>query len=175
MEQILNFLGFTDMAGIFWNSLAYIGMILITIAVLSPKWQKQFFIWGPVLLLLYSWLYLHNPILIWLQLIIIVSAGLNLLNVKKIAPFIVITLAVVAFVSLLMAGQISGLWYWFGALGLLGIALGLTQLPKKNGFYIMALGGLLVIVYSLGLQIWVFFVLNIIFFVANLLQAKKMQ
>jgi type IV secretory pathway TrbL component len=52
----------------------------------------------------------------------------------------------------------------------LGIALGLTQLPKKRGFAIMALGGLLIVIYAWALQIWVFFILNIVFFAANLLK-----
>lgn len=173
MEQMLNLLGFTDITSILWNPLAYAGMILIIIAVVSAKLRNQFFVLGPLALLLYAWFYLHNPILAGLQLVITASGILNLRGVKRLAPFIVITLGVTVFVALLVTGQISGLWSWFGALGLLGIALGLTQLPHKRGFGIMALGGLLIVVYAFGLQIWIWFVLNIIFFVVNLLELKK--
>ena len=173
MEQLLNLLGFTNTASILWNILAYTGMILITIAVLSSKWRNQLFFWGPLALLIYAWLYLHDPILTGLQFIITVSGALNLRNIKKLSSFIVIALAVIVFVVLLATGKISGLWSWFGALGLLGIALGLAQLPHKRGFAIMALGGLLIVIYAFALQIWVFFALNLIFFVANLLELKR--
>jgi len=179
MEQIFNLLGFTDVVSTLWNILAYAGMILITVAVVSTRWRNQFFVWGPIILLLYAWFYLHNPILAGLQLVVTVSGILNLLNAEKrvsffvFAPAVIITLAVIVFAALLTTGQISGLWPWFGALGLLGIALGLTQLPHKRGFGIMALGGLLIVVYAFALQIWVFFVLNMIFFVANLVELKK--
>ncbi len=173
MEQILNLLGFTDTVSTLWNILAYAGMILITVAVVSANWRNQFFVWGPLILLIYAWFYLHNPILAGLQLVVTTSGILNLLNIKKRAASIVIALAVIVFAALLITGQISGLWPWFGALGLLGIALGLTQLPCRRGFAIMAFGGLLIVIYALALQIWVFFVLNIIFFVVNLLELKK--
>jgi hypothetical protein len=37
----------------------------------------------------------------------------------------------------------------------------------------MMIGGLLIAVYSFAFQVWVFFVLNIIFFVANIFELKK--
>lgn len=173
MEQVLDVLGFADTAGIVWNTLAYIGMIMIIIAVISARLRNWLFVFGPLILLIYAWFYLHNPILASLQFVATVSGALNLRNIKKSAPFIVIGLAVLVFTALLAAGQISGLWPWFGALGLLGIALGLTQLPRKRGFAIMAIGGLLIVVYAGALQIWVFFVLNIVFFFANILELRK--
>ncbi len=173
MEQILNLLGFTDTLSIVWNVLAYGAMILITIAVVSAKWRNLFFVLGPFILLFYAWLYLHNPLLIGLQFVITTSGILNFLNIKKPAPFVVIGLAVIVFVALLIFGQISGLWLWFGALGLLGLAFGLTQLPKKMGFIVMMIGGLLIVVYAFAFQVWVFFVLNIVFFVANIFELRK--
>lgn len=173
MEQILNLLGFTNTAGILWSLLAYLGMILIITAVVFPKWRNQFFVWGPLILLLYAWFYLHDPILTGLQFIITTSGILNFLNIKKPAALIVIILAVVVFITLLANGNLVGLWSWLGALGLLGIALGLTQLPAKQGFLIMALGGLLIVIYALALQIWVFFILNAIFFAANILEWRR--
>lgn len=173
MGQILNFLGFTGLSSTLWNLLGYVGMILIIIAVVSPKWQKWFFVLGPLALLFYAWFYLHNPLLIGLEIIITASGILNLRNIKKPAPFIVIALAIAVFIALLVKGEISGIWSWFGALGLLGIALGLTQLPRKRGFIIMMAGGLLIAVYAFAFQVWIFFILNIIFFGANLREIRK--
>ena len=173
MKEFLDVLGFTDAAGICWNIAAYIGMIMIIMAVISTKLQKHFFVWGPLILLFYAGLYLHNYILAGLQLTITVSGALNLFNVKKWSPHIVIALAVLVYAALLITGQISGLWPIIGSFGLLGIALGLTQLPKKKGFAIMALGGLLIVIYAFALQIWVFLILNIVFFAANLLKLFK--
>ncbi len=173
MEQIFNLLGFTDTISIAWNILAYGAMILITIAVVSAKWRNLFFVLGPFILLFYAWLYLQNPLLIGLQFVITTSGMLNFFNIKKLAPFVVIGLAVMVFAALLITGQISSLWLWFGAFGLLGLAFGLTQLPKKTGFIVMMVGGLLIVVYSFALQVWVFFALNIIFFVANIFELRK--
>lgn len=167
MEQIINLLGFTNTAGILWSLLAYLGMILIITAVVFPKWRNQFFVWGPLILLLYAWFYLHDPILTGLQFIITTSGLLNFLNIKKPAALIIIILAVIVFTILLSGGKLVSLPSWLGALGLLGIALGLTRLPRKEGFIFMAAGALLVVFYAFILQIWVFFILNLIFFAAN--------
>ncbi len=173
MEQILSFLGFTSTVSILWNILGYAGMILIIIAVLSAKWRNRFFVLGPFFLLIYAWFFLHDPILSGLQLIIIASGVLNLLNVKKVTPAVMIILSAIIFTALLVTGQLSGLGYWIGALGLWGIALGFTQLPRRRAFTIMAIGGLLIIVYALIFKVWVFFILNIFFFGANLLEFRR--
>lgn len=174
MEQVFTFLGFTDAVGIFWNSVAYIGMILIIAAVVSARWRNQFFFWGPLALLLYAGLYLKNPILAGLQLIIAVSGILNLFSIKKIASVVLlIALTIAVYTLLLLTRQISGLWTVIGSFGFLGIAFGMTQLPLKRAFTIMAFGGLLIIIYALALHIWVFVVLNAIFFVVNLIKVKR--
>jgi len=98
---------------------------------------------------------------------------LNLLNVKKVTPAVMIILSAIIFTALLVTGQLSGLGYWIGALGLWGIALGFTQLPRRRAFTIMAIGGLLIIVYALIFKVWVFFILNIFFFGANLLEFRR--
>lgn len=173
MESILNLLGFTDTISILWNLAAYLGMTLIILAVIFDKWRNQFFVWAPLILLPYTWFYLSNPLLTGLQIIVAVSGILNLVNVKKTAPFIVFALTIIVYAVLLITKQISGVWLWIGSFGFLGIALGLTQLPKKRAFTMMALGGLLIVIYTLALQIWVFFVLNLVFFMVNLFELKK--
>jgi len=175
MEKLLSLLGFTDLFSTAWNLFAYIGMTAITIAVISVRWRNQFFFWGPLMLMLYALFYLNDPILVGLQIIVTVSGFLNLADVKKRAPQAVITLTIVVYAGLLVTGQISGIWQWVGSFGLLGIALGLTQLPHRQGFAIMSIGGLLVVIYALALQIWVFLVLNAIFFVANVIELRKLE
>ena len=172
MEQILNVLGFTDAVSIFWHCLAYTAMILIIIAVLSEKYRNQFFLCGSLILLFYSWLYLHNPILACLQLVVMMSGVLTILHIQK-SAFFVVGLAIIVFIALLATGQIFGLWPWLGALGLFAVALGLARLPCKQGFALMALGAFLVTIYSLALSIWVFFALSIIFFTANIIELRK--
>jgi len=171
MEQILNILGFTDPTNTAWSLLGYAGMILITMAVISAKWQKPFFFWGPLILLVYA-VHLNDPILMGLQTIITASGFLNLVDIKKRSTQVVLTLTIVVYAILLATGKIYGI-HWIGSFGLLGIALGMTQLPLKRGFAIMSIGGLLVVVYALALQVWIFFILNIIFFIANILSIKN--
>lgn len=173
MEQILNLLGFTSTVDILWNLLAYVGMVLIIAAVVSAKWRNQFFVWGPLALLLYAWFYLGNSILAGLQFIIIASGVFNLLGIKRRISFALVVLTIIVYAVLLVTKQISGVWLWIGSFGLFGIAFGITRLPYKKGFTIMALGSLLIIIYAFALQIWAFFVLNVILFAANLLELRK--
>ena len=173
MQEIFSLLGFTDLLSTAWNLLAYAGMILITVAVISTKWRNQFFFWGPLILLLYALFYLNDPILTGLQIIVTVSGLLNLTDIKKRAPQTVIALTIVVYAALLATRQISGIWQWIGSFGLLGIALGLTQLPRRQGFAIMSIGGLLVVIYALAFRIWVFSVLNAIFFLANVVEFRS--
>lgn len=177
MNGVLNFLGFTGLSGTFWNILAYLGMFAIIVAVVSKneKWQNHFFFWGPLALFLYAAFFLHNPLLAGLQFIIAASGLLNLLEIKKYALLRMGVLTVIIYSILLISGSISGIWCWIGSFGLLGIGLGLTQLPKKRSFAIMAVGGALIVVYSGALQIWVWFVLNIIFFALNLIEAMSWE
>lgn len=170
MEGILNFLGFTSTVSTLWYLLGYTGMVLIIIAVLSDKLRDRLFVWGVSALLVFAWFFLHDPILAGLQFITTVSAVLNLLKIKKSASFIVIALAVMVFAALLITGEISGLWLWFGALGLLGIALGLAKLPRRRAFALMAIGGLLIVIYALVFKVWVFFILNIFFTGVSLIE-----
>ena len=171
MAEILNFLGFNGLINTFWNILAYAGMVMIIVAVISKKLQNHFFFWGPMLLLTYAFFYLHNPLLAGLQLIITVSGALNLLKIKKSAPWIVGILTVVVYLYLLATGSINGIWYWIGSFGLCAIGMGLTQLPKKRSFVIMSIGGILIVLYSgpWALKIWIWFILNLVFFGANVL------
>ena len=83
LEQIINQLGFTDPAGIFWNTLAYIGMAVIIIAVVSDRWRSQFFFWRPLILLFYAGFYLRDALLTGLQIVITVSGALNLAKIKN--------------------------------------------------------------------------------------------
>jgi len=168
-------LGFTDPFSIVWNIAAYLGMALITAAVLSQKMRKHFFVWGPLILLLYALFYLNNAILTGLQLVVTVSGSLNLLGVKRTAPYLVAVLTIAVYVVLLIMGELSNVWFWLGSFGLLGIAIGLTQLPKRLGFSIMMAGGMLIVIYAYALEIWVFFILNIVFAAANLMELVKFK
>lgn len=174
MEQILNILGFTDPVGVFWNVLAYVGMVMIIVAVISAKLRNRLFFLGPLLLLFYAWLFLNDPIFIGLEIIVTASGLLNLLNIKKRASFvIVILLTGIVYFVLLVLGKISEFWSLIGSFGLLGIAFGFTQLPKKRGFTLMMLGGFLIIAYAFVLQIWVFVLLNLIFSIVNIFELRK--
>ncbi len=171
MNEILNFLGFNGWESACWNLLAYLGMIIIIAAVISRKCRDHFFVWGPLALMLYAKFFLHNPLLVGLQLIIVVSGILNLQKIKKGALPVVGVLTAIVYIVLLATGSINGIWYWIGSFGLLGIGLGLTQLPKKRSFVIMSIGGALIVLYSgpWALKIWIWFILNLVFFGANVL------
>lgn len=172
MEQILQTLGFTDPVSTLWNILAYIGMIMIITAVVSQKARNQLFFWGPLSLLFYALFHLHNYFLVGLQLIIAFSGLLNLLKVKKFAAVLIIAFSLPVYVCLLASHQIIGLWAWIGSLGFWTIALSFVFLPKKSSFALMALGSIFLVVYSLALGIWVYFMLNLVLLVVNILKLR---
>ena len=87
---------------------------------------------------------------------------------------IIFCLVIVICAILIITEQVGKYWYyWLGGLGFLGFALGLTQLPRKRGFIIMTLGGLLIAIYSFVLQIWVFVLFNVIFIIINIFEIRK--
>lgn len=175
MNEILNFLGFNGTINTLWNLLAYVGMIVIIVAVISEKYRNHFFVWGPLSLLLYAWFYFHNPLLSGIQLIITVSGGLNLMKIKKNAPLIVFVLTLIIYTLLIISGSISGFWSLIGSFGLWAIGMGITQLPKKRSFVIMSIGGVLIVLYSgpWALKIWIWFFLNAFFFGANVIKLLR--
>ncbi|MDD3101869.1 MAG: hypothetical protein PHE59_01880 [Patescibacteria group bacterium] len=175
MNTILTLLGFTGLVSTIWNILAYFGMAMIIIGVVSAKFRNHFFVWGAIILCLYAWFFLHNSLLVGLEFVVAISGALNLFGVKRGNLFIVGLTTVIVYTILLLTHSINGIWYWVGSFGLLGCGLGLTQMPKKIGFVIMAIGGFLIIVYSGFLSIWIWFVLNIIFFIASLIEIKKFK
>ena len=169
-------LGFTDLTSTFWNILAYIGMIVVIVAVVSKKLRDHFFVLGSLILTLYAWFFLHNQLLTALQLIITVSSILNLLKIKNGASLIVGILSAITYILLIISGSIAGFWCLIGSFGLLAICWGFIELPKKRSFAIMAAGGILIILYSGALAIWTWFALNVIFCLVNiikLLRTKK--
>lgn len=172
MEKIIGLLGFSEPAGIFWNILVYVGIVLLIIAVMSARRRKEFFILGPLMLLFYSFFYLHNLLFAGLHIIVVASGILNFRNVKNTVP-VILGLSFFIPAALFFGGTISGLWCWFGIFGLVGINFGLTQLPRRRGFAILAGASLLMFVYSFSLQIWIFAVFNIILFFMSLFKAVK--
>ncbi|MBI2624870.1 MAG: hypothetical protein HYW70_00830 [Candidatus Nealsonbacteria bacterium] len=174
MKEIIDILWFTDPAAIVWNVFAYLGMVLIITGIVSSRFRNRFFFLGPFILFLYALLYLKDPILTGLQLLISLSGGLNLFNVRKKLFLPVLHVSTVAVYGILLfAGQISGAWQLIGSLGLLGIAFSYTQLPNKRGFLFMGFSGLLIVAYSFVSQVWIWFVLNIVFFFTSIIEFKR--
>lgn len=174
MEEIFNFLGFTSLTSTLWNLLAYAGMGLAITAVFlkkHPRLQGILFVAGPFPLFLYAHFFLHNIILSDLQLLITASGVMNLLKFRM-RSWIVGIVTVITFANFLATDSISGIWTFIGSIGFCALGIGLSQLPKKISYVIMCLAGALLVIYSgpWALKIWVWFILNIFFFIANLFE-----
>lgn len=170
MRVLTEFFGFTSPISTFWNLSAYLAFIIIIIGVLSEKYRNVLITFGAGVLALYAGIFLHHPLFATLQTLIVLSG--ILLSAKKLSKpgtvTIMVILTIAAYLFLMMGGAITNVSAFIGSSGLLGIAFGLAALPKRYGFLLMALGGILLIIYTSYISAWVFFFLNIFFTVANI-------
>ena len=176
MQTVIDFFGFTDPVSGIWNTVAYTAFIGIIIGVLWERCRDALITLGALALALYAGMFLHNPVFAALQALIVVSGLLKLAaSPKRVAMGIMIALTVAAYLSLALSGAIVDAWALVGSFGLLGIAFGLTVLPKNYGFLLMAAGGVLLIFYGFAVEAWVFFSLNIVFAIVSIRNWKKEQ
>lgn len=174
MQTLAEFFGYTTLAGGIWNIAAYAAFIGIIVGVFSERYRNLLITIGAAMLALYAYFFLHDALFTALQTIIVVSGILQWLKVAKYPAIVVILAATLAaYIFLASIGAITGAWGLIGSFGLLGIALGLTILPRRSGFLIMAGGGALLVVYGFMVSAWVFFFLNIFFAIANMLTWRK--
>ncbi len=169
MQILLEFLGFTSLTSSLWNAASYLAFIAIIIGVFWERYRNWLITIGAMALAIYAAAFLKNTLLTTLQIVITISGILQLCRVSRNSAMrIMIGCTVAAYFFLIFKNAIADAWSFVGSLGLLGIAFGLTILPKRYGFLVMAAGGLLLVAYSFIINAWVFFFLNIFFFVANL-------
>ncbi|MDO8743245.1 MAG: hypothetical protein Q7J30_01645 [Candidatus Azambacteria bacterium] len=152
-----------------WNAVSYLAFIMIIVGIFWQRCRNWLITMGAIALAVYAAIFLQNTLLTTLQIVIAISGILQLCRVsRKIAMRVMIGCTIAAYLFLIFENTIADDWSFIGSLGLLGIAFGLTMLPKRYGFLVMAAGGLLLIGYSFVIGAWVFFFLNIFFFIANL-------
>src|SRR3989344_815348 len=127
MNELLGILGFTTPLGIFWNSVGYCAFIAIIAGVFFEKGKTLLFLFGALALVPYAYIYLGNTLLTVLQIIVALSAFLSLLRAPR---WLSHTVALgFGFCASGYFFAVSGmdLWTIFGALGLVFIAVGVTQ------------------------------------------------
>ena len=169
MQILAEFLGFTSLESSLWNTASYLAFIIIIIGVFWQRGRNWLITLGAAALGVYAMVFLRNTVLATLQIVIVFSGILQLSKTpRRPAMFAMVLFTMEAYIFLILMKSITNLWSFIGSLGLLGIAFGLIILPKRYGFLIMAAGGLLLVAYSFVISAWVFFFLNIFFFVANI-------
>ena len=152
-----------------WDAVAYLALTLIIVGVFWERGRNFLFAAGSVILAAYAWFFLNNTLFAILQALIIVSAILAIEKVSKIrTATILIALTVIAYILLILSNWITDIWSLLGSFGLIGIAFGLVVLPARWGFILMAIGGVLLTIYSVAVSAIVFLLLNIFFSIANI-------
>lgn len=176
MEALLEFLGFTTLEGIIWNSVAYISVLAIVYAVLFEKGRFVVFAIAGALLALYSHFFFHSVLFTTLQVVVSISAILQVLKVDAFSQKVLLAfITFYAFVFLFTQGELNTALNMVGAFGFLGIAVGIIMLPRVHAFLVMALGGGALIVYAFALSAWPFFVLNVFYTMANVWQWSTLK
>lgn len=169
MGILAEFFGFTSFNDGLWNTISYLAFIMIIIGVFWERYRNWLITTGAIVLAIYAAVFLQNTLLTTLQIVITISGILQLCRVSRNSAMrTMIGCTIAAYFFLIFKNAIADIWSFVGSLGLLGIAFGLTTLPKRYGFLVMAAGGLLLVAYSFVIGAWVFFFLNIFFFAANL-------
>ena len=170
MHTLTEFFGFTSPISTFWNLSAYLAFTIIIAGVLSEKYRNLLITYGAGVLALYAGTFLHDPLFMLLQILIVISGILLSIKPlpKNVAVAIMIFSTVAAYLFLIINGSITSVSAFIGSIGLLGIAFGLIALPKRYGFLLMAVGGILLFIYAFYVSAWVFFFLNIFFTLANI-------
>lgn len=174
MGELISILGFTTQEAVFWNLLAYSAVLLVTVGIFWEKVRLWFFFAGGVALALYSALFLESSLFTVLQLVLTHSAYLQLLEVpRRASAFLLLWVTAVAVLFLLMNGHITTIPEWVGTAGFLAIIVGIVSLPRAEAFIELALGGLLLVIFAYATGAWAFFVLNLIFALANVWEWTK--
>lgn len=169
MGLLAEFLGFTSLNSSLWNVISYLAFIMIIVGVFYERYRNWLITMGAIALAIYAAAFLQNTLLTTLQIVITISGVLQLCQVSRNSAMrTMIGCTIAAYLFLIFKNAVADIWSFIGSLGLLGIAFGLTILPKRCGFLIMATGGLLLVAYSFVIGAWVFFFLNIFFFIANI-------
>ena len=159
-----------------WEVVSYLAFIMIIIGVFYERYRNLLITIGAIVLATYAAVFLQNRLLTTLQIVIAFSGILQLCQVpRKLTMCGMFGCTTVAYYSIISKNIITDTWSFIGSLGLLGIAIGLTILPKRYGFLVMAMGGLFLVLYSFVVGAWVFFFFNIFFFVANIRTWKISQ
>ena len=168
MKTLLELLGFTSVASTAWNLAAYVAFIGIIIGVSSERHRNVLTAIGAVILGLYAWLFLHNPLFATLQVLIVISICLQWAKLSRQHTMLaMLPLTLLAYFLLAKNGAIADVWSLIGSFGFLGIAFGLVVLPKKFGFLLLVAGGALLTVYAYHVSAWVFFLLNVFYVIES--------
>ncbi len=64
-------------------------------------------------------------------------------------------------------------WPIVGFFGLLAIVFGLVMLPHRSGYFVMILAGVLLVMYAVSVEAWVFSLLNAVFIISNIKMLYK--
>lgn len=164
------FLGFNSVESTIWNVIGYGAFIAVICGVLFQRVRKASLFLGPLALVFYAWLFLHNPLLTVMQVLITFSGFAQLIDWRSRAVArILVTGSLVAVAGLALAGQLAAPISWLGVTGFLCLFFGVFGImPEKPGwFLVLSLSGVLLAVYSGVIQVWVYVFLNAFFAVAN--------
>lgn len=168
MKMLTEILGFTSFNDGLWNTVSYLAFIMIIVGVFWERCRNWLITTGAVALTIYAAAFLQNTLLATMQVVIIISCIVQLCRVSRNAAMLtMVGGTIAAYLFLIFKNAIADIWSFVGSLGLLGIAFGLTMLPKHYGFLVMAAGGLFLVLYSFVIGAWGFFFLNIFFVTAN--------
>ncbi len=152
---------------IFFNILAYVGLIVFSWGIIDKPRQALLFFAGGLLL----WIFANrtkNQIFVGAQSIMLIASFMRLMRfaeVPRVLPTVVVALTAVFLVNMLTRGDFSirNPLHLTGIGGAVGLILGIVFAQSLPGNLLFAVGGILMIQYSFLVSSPPFIILNVIF------------
>lgn len=178
MKEVAEFFGFVSVGSTIWNVLGYFALIYLIAGVICEKYRKTAFISAAFWLGAYAFVFVQDILIASFELLF---AGTAVMQYewkisRRAQNVLILVWGAVTFYLLFFSGLNGsfkgglftlGIWKGMGSAGFLLLVVGLVILPRYFGFLVMAVGGVLITSYAFVNQVWVFFILNIVFVAAN--------
>jgi hypothetical protein len=168
--EFLAVMGFTSLSSTVFSILAYLGLLVFTWGILDKSRQAHLFFFGGIMTWIFA-VYVGNPIFIGAQTALLVGSFMRVILVGRYmrvlgagdASMILILLMTLIFTNMFFQGQIHSPLQWTGALGAVGLVLGVAFAQTMLGNSFFTVGGMLMGFFAYMVWSLPFLVLNIIF------------
>lgn len=164
--ELLAILGFTSFWSTIFSISAYLGLLVFTWGIVDKERQAMLFLVGGMMVWAFA-VYGGNPIFIGTQTAMLVGSFMRVLGTEGFSKILILLTALI-FTNMFFQGQINSSLQWTGALGAVGLILGVAFAQTLHGNIFFTIGGILMALFAYMVWSLPFLTLNILFTLAVL-------